>query len=45
MIFAAMPFSSDYDDTYFIAMSHAAEQVGADCKRVDLKEFSGDIVA
>jgi hypothetical protein len=44
MIFAAMPFSSDYDDTYFIAMSHAAEQVGAECKRVDLKEFSGDIV-
>jgi hypothetical protein len=45
MIFAAMPFASEYDDTYFIAMSHAAEQVGADCKRVDLKEFSGDIVA
>jgi hypothetical protein len=45
MIFAAMPFSSDYDDTYFIAMSHAAEQVGADIKRVDRKEFSGDIVA
>jgi hypothetical protein len=45
MIFAAMPFSNEYDDTYFIAMSHAAEQVGADCKRVDLKEFSGDIVA
>jgi hypothetical protein len=44
MIFAAMPFSSEYDDTYFIAMSHAAEQVGAECKRVDLKEFSGDIV-
>jgi hypothetical protein len=45
MVFAAMPFSAEYDDTYFIAMSHAAEQVGADCKRVDLKEFSGDIVA
>jgi hypothetical protein len=44
MIFAAMPFAAEYDDTYFIAMSHAAEQVGADCKRVDLKEFSGDIV-
>jgi hypothetical protein len=44
MIFAAMPFASEYDDTYFIAMSHAAEQAGADCKRVDLKEFSGDIV-
>ncbi len=45
MIFAAMPFASEYDDTYFIAMSHAAEQVGAECKRVDLKEFSDDIVA
>jgi hypothetical protein len=45
MIFAAMPFSSEYDDTYFIAMSHAAEQAGAECKRVDLKEFSGDIVS
>jgi hypothetical protein len=45
MIFAAMPFASEYDDTYFIAMSHAAEQVGAECKRVDRKEFSDDIVA
>lgn len=44
MVFAAMPFSREYDDTYFIAMSHAAEQVGAECKRVDRKEFSGDIV-
>ncbi|MFN2298410.1 MAG: hypothetical protein ACK2UB_06145 [Anaerolineales bacterium] len=43
-VFAAMPFSREYDDTYFIAMSHAAEQVGAECKRVDRKEFSGDIV-
>jgi hypothetical protein len=45
IVFAAMPFAAEYDDTYFIAMSHAAEQVGADCKRVDRKEFSGDIVA
>jgi hypothetical protein len=44
MVFAAMPFAGEYDDTYFIAMSHAAEQVGAECKRVDLKEFSDDIV-
>ncbi len=44
-VFAAMPFAGEYDDTYFIAMSHAAEQVGAECKRVDLKEFSGDIVS
>jgi hypothetical protein len=44
-VFAAMPFAAEYDDTYFIAMSHAAEEVGAECKRVDRKEFSGDIVA
>jgi hypothetical protein len=44
-VFAAMPFAGEYDDTYFIAMSHAAEQVGAECKRVDRKEFSDDIVA
>ncbi|MBN1441008.1 MAG: hypothetical protein JW929_16510 [Anaerolineales bacterium] len=44
-VFAAMPFAGEYDDTYFIAMSHAAEQVGAECRRVDRKEFSGDIVA
>jgi hypothetical protein len=43
-VFAAMPFASEYDDTYFIAMSHAAEQIGAECKRVDRREFSGDIV-
>lgn len=44
MVFAAMPFSSEYDDTYFIAMSHAAQQADAACKRVDRSEFSGDIV-
>jgi hypothetical protein len=44
MVFAAMPFSSEYDDTYFIAMSYAARQVDAACRRVDRSEFSGDIV-
>jgi nucleoside 2-deoxyribosyltransferase len=29
---------------YFVAMSFAAEQVGAACKRVDQTEFTGDIV-
>jgi nucleoside 2-deoxyribosyltransferase len=29
---------------YFVAMSFAAEQVGAACKRVDETEFTGDIV-
>jgi hypothetical protein len=43
-IFAAMPFTREYDDTYFVAMSFAAEQVGAACKRVDQTEFAGDIV-
>ena len=44
MIFAAMPFDRKYDDTYLVAMSHAAEKVDAACKRVDRTEFSGDIV-
>ncbi len=43
-IFAAMPFTREYDDTYFVAMSYAAEQVGAACKRVDQTEFTGDVV-
>jgi hypothetical protein len=34
IIFAAMPFSSEYDDVFFIAMSHAAKTVNAACKRV-----------
>ena len=43
-VFAAMPFDPKYDDTYFVAMAHAAESIGAVCKRVDGEEFSGDIV-
>ncbi len=43
-IFAAMPFTREYDDTYFVAMSYAAEQVNAACTRVDQTEFTGDIV-
>ena len=44
IIFAAMPFDREYDDTFFVSMSYAAEQVNAACKRVDRTEFSGDIV-
>jgi hypothetical protein len=44
IVFAAMPFDGKYDDTYFVAMSHAARQIGAACERVDHAEFSGDIV-
>jgi hypothetical protein len=43
-VFAAMPFSVDYEDVYFVAMAHAAESVGAVCNRVDHAEFSGNIV-
>ena len=43
-IFAAMPFTREFDDTYFVAMSYAAEQVGAACRRIDQTEYTGDIV-
>jgi hypothetical protein len=43
-VFAAMPFSSAYDDVYLVAMSYAAEQIGATCVRVDHEDFTGDIV-
>ncbi|MDD3581747.1 MAG: hypothetical protein PHW74_12085 [Desulfobacca sp.] len=44
IVFAAMPFSREYDDTYFVAMAYAAEKMGATCNRVDKVEFTGDIV-
>lgn len=44
VIFAAMPFSRKYDDTYFVAMAYAAKEANASCKRIDNEEFTGDIV-
>jgi hypothetical protein len=44
LIFAAMPFAPQYEDVFFVAMSHAAEQVGAVCDRVDRREFQGNVV-
>jgi hypothetical protein len=43
-VFAAMPFSPEYDDIFFVAMSYAAKSVGAVCRRVDLEDFGGDII-
>jgi len=43
-VFAAMPFSADYEDVYFVAMAHAAQSIGAVCERVDHAEFAGNIV-
>lgn len=44
VVFAAMPFDRRYDDTYFVAMVHAAKRVGAVCERVDQSNFTRDIV-
>jgi len=44
IIFAAMPFSGDYEDVFFVAMAPAAEAVGAVCKRVDREEYAGNVV-
>ena len=42
-IFAAMPFSSEYEDVFFVAMAPAARYINAICDRLDLSEFVGDI--
>lgn len=39
-----MPFSREYDDVFFVSMAHAADSVGATCKRVDREDFEGDVV-
>ena len=44
LIFAAIPFAPQYEDVFFVAMSYAAEQVGAVCDRVDRREFQGNVV-
>ena len=44
LIFAAMPFAPQYEDVFFVAMSYAAEQVGAVCDRVDRREFQGSVL-
>lgn len=44
IIFAAMPFAEEYDDVYLVAMAHAADCVGAACKRLDRMEYSGNII-
>jgi nucleoside 2-deoxyribosyltransferase len=39
-----MPFASEYDDVFFVAMTHAARSVNAACERIDKEDFVGDIV-
>jgi hypothetical protein len=45
IIFASMPFKPQYEDVYWVAMTAAAEAVGATCVRVDREDFDGDIPA
>jgi hypothetical protein len=45
IVFAAMPFTPEYDDIFLVAMAHAAKSVNAVCMRVDHEDFKGDIVA
>lgn len=44
-LFAAMPFSPDYDDAFLVGMAGAAKAANAVCERVDHESFSGDVVA
>lgn len=43
-VFAAMPFSDEYEDVFLVAMAHAANSIGGVCIRVDREKFVGDIV-
>jgi hypothetical protein len=43
VVFASMPFAPQYEDVYWVAMTYAAEAVGATCVRVDRQDFDGDI--
>lgn len=43
-IFAAMPFSPEYEDAFFVAMAPAAAAVKAACIRLDREEYAGDSV-
>ena len=43
-LFAAMPFDRQFDDTFVIAMTKAAEAIGSKAIRVDKEAFTEDIV-
>jgi hypothetical protein len=43
IVFASMPFAPQYQDVYWVAMTFAAEAVGATCVRVDREDFDDDI--
>ncbi len=45
LVFAAMPFSEDYDDVFYVAIAPAAKAAGAIAIRIDHDDFDGDTVA
>jgi len=44
-IFAVMPFTSEFDDVYFLGIHEVVTSLGYSCKRVDEIEFVGDIIS
>jgi hypothetical protein len=44
-VFVVMPFSSEFDDVYNLAIKQACDDVGAYCERVDEQMFSDSILA
>ncbi len=45
LIFAAMPFHKRYQDTFWFGMVPAAKAVSAACKRLDVNNFSEEILS
>jgi hypothetical protein len=43
-IFVAMPFASDFDDSYHYGIYGAVNSAGFLCERADLQSFTGDVV-
>lgn len=43
-VFVAMPFSEDFDDTYYYGIEPPVRDSGCMCERVDTQSFSGDIL-
>lgn len=45
LIFAAMPFHKQYQDTFWFGMVPAAHAVSASCRRLDVNNFSAEILS
>jgi hypothetical protein len=43
-VFAAMPFSEDFDDVFIVGIAGAADKTHSTAYRVDYEKYSGDVV-